>query len=90
MPILHVVVELSTNLELRKVWDHESFPHIEMVEKHDGYDTVYWQVLLCYSLAIVIIPFVSMINHEWVVHVQTITTTGDKLKHSPTTFTCFF
>ena len=46
MPILHAVVELSTNLELRKVWDHESFPHIEMVEKHDGYDTVYWQVLL--------------------------------------------
>ena len=39
---LCVVVELSTNLELRKVWDHESFPHIELVEKHDGYDTVYW------------------------------------------------
>ena len=51
--LLHAVVELSTNLELRKVWDHESFPHIEVVEKHDGYDTVYWQVLLCYLLAII-------------------------------------
>ena len=39
MPV-YAVVELSTNLELRKVWDHESFPHIELVEKHDGYDTI--------------------------------------------------
>ena len=41
MPV-YAVVELSTNLELKKVWDHESFPHIELVEKHSGYDTVYW------------------------------------------------
>jgi len=42
------VVELTTNVALRKEWDKQ-FPHIEVIEQFQDYSVIYWYVrkVLC-------------------------------------------